>query len=277
MAAFWALAVSARYYTVSWVGERATADLRSAVYARVLVPVAAIFRDLADGRSAVAADRRHDPDPDRGRQLHFDGPAQPVPVHRRHDHAGRHQPLPVLAQSRPDGIADSAHPRHRPQGQEAVARIPGPDRRRLGTGRRNPQRHADGAGLHAGGAGSQAICRAHRNQFCHCDQAHARALGAHRTDHHRGDGNHHLRAVGRRAPGPRWHHDRRPAGILRPLRGPGGGWRRHHVGSLGRRDARRRGDRTAAGPAARRIGHPRGTPACKRRCIRSRQRSVSIT
>src|SRR3990167_8151763 len=36
LAAFWALAVSARFYTVSWIGERATADLRSAVYARVL-------------------------------------------------------------------------------------------------------------------------------------------------------------------------------------------------------------------------------------------------
>ncbi len=36
LAGFWALAVSARYYMVSWVGERVTADLRSAVYARVL-------------------------------------------------------------------------------------------------------------------------------------------------------------------------------------------------------------------------------------------------
>jgi ATP-binding cassette subfamily B protein len=30
LASFWALAVAARFYTVSWVGERATADLRSA-------------------------------------------------------------------------------------------------------------------------------------------------------------------------------------------------------------------------------------------------------
>ena len=36
LASFWALAVAARYYTVSWIGERATADLRSAVYAWVL-------------------------------------------------------------------------------------------------------------------------------------------------------------------------------------------------------------------------------------------------
>ena len=30
LASVWALAVAARFYTVSWIGERATADLRSA-------------------------------------------------------------------------------------------------------------------------------------------------------------------------------------------------------------------------------------------------------
>jgi ATP-binding cassette, subfamily B, bacterial len=36
LATFWALMIASRYYTVSWVGERVTADLRSAVYARVM-------------------------------------------------------------------------------------------------------------------------------------------------------------------------------------------------------------------------------------------------
>jgi len=49
MAGFWALAVSARYYTVSWVGERATADLRSAVYARVLSQSPQFFETLQTG------------------------------------------------------------------------------------------------------------------------------------------------------------------------------------------------------------------------------------
>jgi ATP-binding cassette, subfamily B, bacterial len=49
MAAFWALAVSARYYTVSWVGERATADLRSAVYARILSQSPLFFETLQTG------------------------------------------------------------------------------------------------------------------------------------------------------------------------------------------------------------------------------------
>ncbi len=49
LAALWALAVSARFYTVSWVGERATADLRSAVYARVLAQSPQFFETLQTG------------------------------------------------------------------------------------------------------------------------------------------------------------------------------------------------------------------------------------
>jgi ATP-binding cassette subfamily B protein len=36
IAVFWGLTVAARFYTVSWIGERVTADLRSAVYTRML-------------------------------------------------------------------------------------------------------------------------------------------------------------------------------------------------------------------------------------------------
>jgi ATP-binding cassette subfamily B protein len=49
LAAFWALAVSARFYTVSWVGERVTADLRNAVYARVLAQSPQFFETLQTG------------------------------------------------------------------------------------------------------------------------------------------------------------------------------------------------------------------------------------
>jgi len=49
LACFWALAVAARYYTVSWVGERVTADLRSAVYARVLSQSPQFFETLQTG------------------------------------------------------------------------------------------------------------------------------------------------------------------------------------------------------------------------------------
>ena len=49
LAVFWALAVSARYYTVTWVGERVTADLRSAVYASMLKQSPQFFETLQTG------------------------------------------------------------------------------------------------------------------------------------------------------------------------------------------------------------------------------------
>src|SRR3569623_1706361 len=49
LAALWALAVSARYYLVTWIGERVTADLRSAVYARVLTQAPQFFETLQPG------------------------------------------------------------------------------------------------------------------------------------------------------------------------------------------------------------------------------------
>lgn len=49
LASLWALAVSARFYTVSWVGERVTADLRSAVYERVLAQSPQFFETLQTG------------------------------------------------------------------------------------------------------------------------------------------------------------------------------------------------------------------------------------
>jgi ATP-binding cassette subfamily B protein len=49
LASVWAVAVAARFYTVSWVGERVTADLRSAVYARVLRQSPQFFETLQTG------------------------------------------------------------------------------------------------------------------------------------------------------------------------------------------------------------------------------------
>ncbi|MEQ1529070.1 MAG: ABC transporter transmembrane domain-containing protein [Methylococcales bacterium] len=49
LAGLWALTIAARYYTVSWVGERVTADLRSAVYARVLNQSPQFFETLQTG------------------------------------------------------------------------------------------------------------------------------------------------------------------------------------------------------------------------------------
>ena len=49
LAAFWALMVASRYFTVAWLGERVTADLRSAVYGRVLTQSPEFFETLQTG------------------------------------------------------------------------------------------------------------------------------------------------------------------------------------------------------------------------------------
>ena len=49
LATFWALMIAWRYYTVSWLGERTTADLRSAVYARVLTQSPQFFETTQTG------------------------------------------------------------------------------------------------------------------------------------------------------------------------------------------------------------------------------------
>lgn len=49
LACLWAVTIAARYYTVSWVGERVTADLRSAVYERVLAQSPQFFETLQTG------------------------------------------------------------------------------------------------------------------------------------------------------------------------------------------------------------------------------------
>ncbi|HWT28516.1 MAG TPA: ABC transporter transmembrane domain-containing protein [Methylophilaceae bacterium] len=49
LACFWAVTVAARYLTVSWIGERVTADLRTAVYSSVLGQSPQFFETLQTG------------------------------------------------------------------------------------------------------------------------------------------------------------------------------------------------------------------------------------
>lgn len=58
LACFWAMMVALRYFTVSWVGERVTADLRSAVYGHVLTQSPQFFETLQTGEvlSRLTAD-----------------------------------------------------------------------------------------------------------------------------------------------------------------------------------------------------------------------------
>ncbi|NJD35044.1 MAG: ATP-binding cassette domain-containing protein [Betaproteobacteria bacterium] len=49
LASFWAVTVASRFYVVSWIGERVTADLRNAVYQRVLGQSPQFFETLQTG------------------------------------------------------------------------------------------------------------------------------------------------------------------------------------------------------------------------------------
>ncbi len=49
LASLWAVTIALRYYNVSWIGERVTADFRSAVYARVLIQSPQFFETLQTG------------------------------------------------------------------------------------------------------------------------------------------------------------------------------------------------------------------------------------
>ena len=49
LASLWAITIATRYYTVTWIGERVTANLRSAVYARVLAQSPQFFETLQTG------------------------------------------------------------------------------------------------------------------------------------------------------------------------------------------------------------------------------------
>ncbi|WP_374679511.1 ABC transporter transmembrane domain-containing protein [Hydrocarboniphaga effusa] len=49
IALFWGVTTAARYYTVSWIGERVTADLRSAVYRRMLEQSPQYFESTRTG------------------------------------------------------------------------------------------------------------------------------------------------------------------------------------------------------------------------------------
>jgi len=49
LAMFWALATAGRFYFVSWIGERVTADLRSAVYRRMLAQSPEFFETTRSG------------------------------------------------------------------------------------------------------------------------------------------------------------------------------------------------------------------------------------
>jgi ATP-binding cassette subfamily B protein len=72
------LATAARYYMVSWIGERVTTDLRQAVYAHVLGQSPQFFETLKTGEVPLAPECRHDGHSPCGRLQCQHGAAQPL-------------------------------------------------------------------------------------------------------------------------------------------------------------------------------------------------------
>ena len=87
---------AARFYMVTWLGERVTADLRNAVYAHVLRQSPEFFETTQTGE-VLAPDHRHDAGADGGGLQPEHGPAQHGDGHRRDGDADRHQPY-VMSQ-----------------------------------------------------------------------------------------------------------------------------------------------------------------------------------
>ena len=110
---------AARFYMVSWLGERITADLRSAVYAHVVRAKPRVLRKHADRRGAEPADHRHHAGADRGRLVAEHGLAQHRHGHRRADHAGGHQPGGDDAGAGHPGAGGAAQPVLRPARAQA--------------------------------------------------------------------------------------------------------------------------------------------------------------
>ena len=73
-----AAATFTRFYFVSWLGERVTADLRRAVFDHLLRLPPGFFEVDAHRRGDLAPHQRHDDARDRDRLERVDGGAQPA-------------------------------------------------------------------------------------------------------------------------------------------------------------------------------------------------------
>ena len=218
---------AARFYMVSWLGERVTADVRNAVYAHVVEQKPGVLRVDADRRGAVAPDHRHDTRADGGRLQPVDGPAQHGDGHRRDADAGRHQPRRDDPGDGRAGAGGAALALLRPAGAQAQPRQPGPRGRLQRDRRRGAERDPRRAELHPGAARGRTFRPVDRKRLRHRGATHPAALDAGGLHHHR-----HLR---RAAVGPVPGHpgrdqrrdQRRPPGPDGRLRGDPGqfGWR----------------------------------------------------
>jgi hypothetical protein len=176
---------AARFYMVTWLGERITADLRNAVYAHVVQQSPEFFESTQTGEVLSRLTTDTTLVQDGGGQFAEHGPAQHRDGHRRGDHARHHQPLGDGPGDGHPGAGGAAQPVLRPPRAQAQPRQPGPCGRQQRHCRRGAERHSGGAELRAGRARGCALRRQHRKCLRHGAQAHARARHAGGLHHHR--------------------------------------------------------------------------------------------
>ena len=148
VAAALAVATSLRFYLVTRLGERVIADIRKAVYDRVIGMRPGVFRDRAHRRDAVAADHGHHGDPIRGGVDRLDCAAQPVDFLRRSGADVDHKPLAGAADGGGGACDRGSDHCFGAAGAGVVAGVARPDRRQLGAGWRDAAGRADRAGVH---------------------------------------------------------------------------------------------------------------------------------
>ena len=184
-----------RFYMVSWLGERVTADLRNAVYGHVLQQSPEFFETTQTGEvlSRLSADTT----------LVQTVVGSSLSMGLRNAVMGVGA-LAVLVWTNPMVMVQVLgvlvlivlpRPVVRPAGAQALARQPGPGGRLQRHCGRGAQRHSRGAELHRRGARGGALRSASTdNAFDTGGAPHAGALGA--------GGLHHHRHLGRAAVGP---------------------------------------------------------------------------
>ena len=186
-AALFGVFAALRFYLVTWLGERVVADLREAVYRRVVRMDPTFFEVTRTGEvlSRLTADTTLvqaiagvNLSITLRSALNLVGGGDAAGAHQRPPHdRGSWSLMPIVIV--PMIVI-------RAPGTAPVARHPGPDRRHQQPGGRDAQRHPDRAGLHARGAAEPALCRGGRAQLRGRHPPHARARGTHRDRHHAG-------------------------------------------------------------------------------------------
>ena len=212
-----------RFYLVTWLGERVVADLRSAVYRRVVGMDPTFYETTRIGEvlSRLTADTTL--------VQAIAGVNLSIVLRSTLSLAGALVML-ALTSAKLTGVIvvmiplgrRTADP-DRPARPRPVARIAGPDRGCERTRRRDLERDPDGAGVHVGAPAGRPLSAGGRGQLRRGRQAHARAGLADGNRHHARVRRHHLGVVDRRARRARGRDDRRRARTVPAVRGP----RRH--------------------------------------------------